>query len=340
MAFLDNRGDIILDAVLTDAGRKRLAQGQATFQITKFALGDDEIDYGLYNRTHASGSAYYGLKLLALPIEQAHTMSDTSQKSRLIRSLAATNLLYLPELKVDQVTGPGAWRDFVTGRNAYAVIADEDTYKTAAGGDYASTLGNGFLDGRTANDSLTRRIKVPLGLNGGGAGTDWQRSLADVDPALEETQYNITLDGRFLQLAQPSSVGGLSTTSVTNGVLVQPSAKSAVYSSGDNLKVYTVTTSTNPLMFTPGPDQSTKVFNAQSTSNVLNNSFAVQQGMGSLDYLFTNFTDEAVTDYGGGGISLDVNVIKTSCTIECGFGSITVPLEVIRNQQEIFNGSF
>jgi len=331
MAFLDNRGDIILDAVLTDAGRKRLAQGQSTFQITKFALGDDEIDYGLYDRTHASGSAYYDLKLLALPIEQAHTMSDTSQKSRLIRSLAATNLLYLPGLKIDQVTG-GGWRAFVTNRNAYAVIADENTYKTAAGGSYESALAAGFLDGRTANDSLTRRIKVPLGLDGGGAGTDWQRSLADVDPALEETQYNITLDGRFLQLAQPSSVGGLTTTSVTNGVLVQPSAKSAVYSSGDNLKVYTITTSTNPLMFTPGPDQSTKVFNAQSTSNVLNNSFVVQQGMGSLDYLFSTFASEAVTDYGGGGIGLDVDVIKTSCTIECGFGSITVPLEVIRNQ--------
>jgi len=331
MAFLDNRGDILLDAVLTDTGRKRLAQGQSAFQITKFALGDDEIDYGMYERTHASGSAYYDLKLLALPIEQAYTMSDTSQKSRLIRSLTATNLLYLPELKIDQVTGPGDWRTFVTGRNAYAVIADENTYKTATGGAYEDTLAAGFLDGRTANDSLTRRIKVPLGLDGGGAGTDWQRSLADVDPSLEETQYNLTLDGRFLQLSQPSSIGAQATDAVISGILVQPSAKSAVYSSGDNLKVYTITTTTNPLMFTPGPDQSTKVFNAQSTANVLNSSFAVQQGMGSLDYLFSTFANEAVTAYGG-VTDLDVDVIKTSCTIECGFGSITVPLEVIRNQ--------
>ena len=45
MAFLDNSGDIILDAVLTDLGRKRLAEGN--FRITQFALGDDEIDYSL-----------------------------------------------------------------------------------------------------------------------------------------------------------------------------------------------------------------------------------------------------------------------------------------------------
>ena len=48
MAFLDNSGDIILDAVLTDSGRRRMAQGN--FSITQFALGDDEIDYSLYNK--------------------------------------------------------------------------------------------------------------------------------------------------------------------------------------------------------------------------------------------------------------------------------------------------
>ena len=50
MAFLDNSGDIIMDAVLTDEGRKKMANG--TFRITKFAMGDDEIDYGLYQKDH------------------------------------------------------------------------------------------------------------------------------------------------------------------------------------------------------------------------------------------------------------------------------------------------
>ena len=57
MAFLDNSGDIILDAVLTELGRKRLADGD--FQILKFGLGDDEINYGTYDLSHPSGSAYY-----------------------------------------------------------------------------------------------------------------------------------------------------------------------------------------------------------------------------------------------------------------------------------------
>jgi hypothetical protein len=63
MAFLDNSGDIILDAVLTDTGRMRLAKGDGSFNITKFALGDDEINYKLYDKNHASGSAYYDIEI-------------------------------------------------------------------------------------------------------------------------------------------------------------------------------------------------------------------------------------------------------------------------------------
>lgn len=39
MAFLDNSGDIILDAVLTETGRKRMTEGN--FNISKFACGYD-----------------------------------------------------------------------------------------------------------------------------------------------------------------------------------------------------------------------------------------------------------------------------------------------------------
>ena len=55
MAFLDNSGDIIIDAVLTDTGRYRLAKGDGSFKISKFALGDDEVDYALFDVTASSG---------------------------------------------------------------------------------------------------------------------------------------------------------------------------------------------------------------------------------------------------------------------------------------------
>ena len=71
MAFLDNSGDIILDAVLTDAGRKRLARGDGSFNIAQYAFGDDEINYGSYDGTNTSGSAYFDLEILQTPILEA-----------------------------------------------------------------------------------------------------------------------------------------------------------------------------------------------------------------------------------------------------------------------------
>ena len=87
MAFLDNSGDIILDAVLTKIGRKRLAQGRG-LRIRSFGLGDDEIDYSLYDINHPSGSAYYDLQILQSPILEAFTNNASSVKSKLLVDLS------------------------------------------------------------------------------------------------------------------------------------------------------------------------------------------------------------------------------------------------------------
>lgn len=50
MGFLDNSGDILLDAVLTDEGRARLARGDNSFNIVKFSVSDAEINYDNYNK--------------------------------------------------------------------------------------------------------------------------------------------------------------------------------------------------------------------------------------------------------------------------------------------------
>ena len=100
MGFLDNSGDIILDAVLTDLGRERMARGDGSFKITKFALGDDEINYGNYDKNHASGSAYYDLEILQTPVLEAFTNNASSMTSKLI-SLSRNDILYLPVIMID-----------------------------------------------------------------------------------------------------------------------------------------------------------------------------------------------------------------------------------------------
>ena len=59
MGVLDNT-TVTVDAILTKKGRELLAKGQGQFNITKFSLGDDEIDYNLYDVTHPNGSNFYG----------------------------------------------------------------------------------------------------------------------------------------------------------------------------------------------------------------------------------------------------------------------------------------
>ena len=100
MAFLDNSGDIILDAVLTDTGRRRMAAGN--FRITKFALGDDEISYALYNKEHPSGSAYYDLEILQTPIFEAFTGRNTAAINYGLTSYARNDLLYLPSIRLNE----------------------------------------------------------------------------------------------------------------------------------------------------------------------------------------------------------------------------------------------
>ena len=51
MGFLDHStNNIIIDAVLTDIGRAFLARNDGSFSITKFALGDDEVDYTIIEK--------------------------------------------------------------------------------------------------------------------------------------------------------------------------------------------------------------------------------------------------------------------------------------------------
>ena len=69
MAYLDNT-EITVDAILTKKGREKLAAGQG-LNITKFALGDDEIDYTLYEPAHPKGSAYYDASIRAIPVTEA-----------------------------------------------------------------------------------------------------------------------------------------------------------------------------------------------------------------------------------------------------------------------------
>ena len=99
MGFLQgDTNNIILDAVLTDTGRKFLAQNNNSFRITKFALGDDEVDYGTiqkYGRTVGKEKIEKNT-----PIFEALTNGSLAQKYRCI-SVSDPNLVFLPAISLE-----------------------------------------------------------------------------------------------------------------------------------------------------------------------------------------------------------------------------------------------
>ena len=82
MGYLNN-AVVTVDAILTTKGREALASNDGSFQITQFALSDDEIDYTLYNPSHPSGSAYYGEAIVNQPLLEAFPLESQIMKYKL-----------------------------------------------------------------------------------------------------------------------------------------------------------------------------------------------------------------------------------------------------------------
>lgn len=203
MAFLDNSGDIILDAVLTDAGRKRLARGE--FSITKFAFSDEEINYTIFNSSHSSGSAFYDIDIMQTPILEAFTNNSSLMKTKLV-SLNRQNILFMPIFKLNNKQYGNIFDGRqVTGDKYHGIIVDSNTASKAGDGVApfnASDLDQGYLLGFEQVNSLARRgaraIVIDQGIDGAGA-TNLEISQT-MDSDLKETAYLVKLDNRLLTL--------------------------------------------------------------------------------------------------------------------------------------------
>lgn len=103
MGYLDHStNSIILDAVLTDYGRQRLATANSAFNISSYSLGDDEVDYRIvkkYGRTVGKEKIEKNT-----PIFEALTNQSIALKHKLIgreNDGTAISTIYLPILKTD-----------------------------------------------------------------------------------------------------------------------------------------------------------------------------------------------------------------------------------------------
>jgi hypothetical protein len=226
MAFLDNSGDIILDAVLTDTGRRRMAKGN--FRISKFAIGDDEIDYGLYNKEHPSGSAYYDLEILQTPVLEAFTQMNANINYGLT-SYARQDLLYIPTIELNQKTFNSR---IVIKSTAKNVIYLADDSKTNAAGAVTSkvmsTAGGSETNILKGSDTSGRFVLIETGINSSELASDPSGQSAYITSVgLADNSFLVRYDNRFIGSVIGPSPSSVFANSSANGATLEVSLVAA-----------------------------------------------------------------------------------------------------------------
>jgi len=152
MSYLDN-SSVTIDAILTKKGRELFSQGN--FNVTKFALADDEVDYGLYDKTHPSGSDYYSVAIDNLPMLEA--IPDGSKIMRFKLVTLPKGTAQIPLITVPSTT--------------YNLRAKYAGYQGQAAIINPSTV-NGLNEilGYTATIYSTQYVSLAVQQGGGGGG--------------------------------------------------------------------------------------------------------------------------------------------------------------------------
>ena len=109
MGFINNTS-YILNAVLTKKGREYLSKSDGKFNISKFALADDEIDYTLWDTAHPLGTDYFGAALESTPMIEPCVDPEVTMKYKLITLPEGTTALPY----ISNITPPTG----LTGTNA------------------------------------------------------------------------------------------------------------------------------------------------------------------------------------------------------------------------------
>lgn len=98
MALLNKESGIIVDAVLTDLGRQKLAKNDGSFRIVSYAFADDEIDYSLFSPN--TGSSFIDQQILNMPVFEA-SVNEKLNINYPLMTITNPNLKYLPSLAAD-----------------------------------------------------------------------------------------------------------------------------------------------------------------------------------------------------------------------------------------------
>lgn len=309
MGFLTNQTTVV-DAILTDEGRRRLAEG--TFEIAKFSLSDDEIVYSKAQQSQSTS------KFRETPIFEAVSDNIKALKYQLLSLDGDYTHLTTAQLVINQ--GPQKGTPQATGNNDkyYVVIATEATFDDHYQGASAVAVPDGFLPGyskRIMAASENNYIKVDHGINDDGSNIGTYSFRDPLPTELSETEFMVKLDYRL---------GRIITTS---GVEIRPN-----FIDDDFIANYVITTTSYPEFFeTLASEESASPIKGSRglrlkfpigvATNINTSSNAIWTDLGrTITTFFNNGTANArVID-----ATLEIQGVTTSF-------NITIPLRFVKN---------
>jgi len=185
MGVLDNT-TITVDAILTKKGRELLAKGESQFKITKFALADDEVDYGLYDVTHPNGTNFYGTAIENMNLLEAVPNEEVSVKYFLTTGTTETGTNVAVKINGDTSISAGSQAIY----NGVTENDNETTYNwELSSTEYAYIAFQQNLD--DGSDSATNSPSVTI--------------VARPEAALNSQDRQVTLTARGTQTGEPAT---------------------------------------------------------------------------------------------------------------------------------------
>jgi len=157
MAYLDNT-TITVDAILTKKGREKLAAGQP-LNISQFALGDDEIDYTLYDAGHPKGSAFYDNSILKTPILEASPDETQALKYKLVTLPKGTTKLPVVSINVSTIAAKTTGGQYPINTSTSPAGNKNGGYTEGLGNKNAGTIvGEGLANVTTTSTTFTNSV--------------------------------------------------------------------------------------------------------------------------------------------------------------------------------------
>ena len=214
MGFLNNTA-VTVDAVLTKKGREILAKGQNQFNITKFALADDDVDYRLWDVTHPNGSDFYGAVIENMPLTEAFVDDNHAMRYKLVTLPKSTRKLPVLEVPSSTIT--------FQRLNSLQIV----TPQTQNGSD--DSLGYTFI---LHNQSVARlRLRAGAGAGTGGATVpffldddDLPNSLSVVGKSIEIRPKRVNTQ----QTTQLTIVGNETAATTTITLTIKANTSAAI----------------------------------------------------------------------------------------------------------------